>query len=110
MGQVWASSDGGAETLFTEGPGGTVAADWILDAHKYVFKLYEGTAHSNVLESVTITAENSVLIGSGVLADLQAWVMEHKLLAGGIAAGAVLVMSGALGGGGDYRRRRGGLF
>lgn len=53
-GEVWLSMDGQPEKLFTRSPSGCADAGWIQVGHSYSFNLYEGTAHSNQLASVTV--------------------------------------------------------
>jgi hypothetical protein len=53
-GEIWLSMDGQPEVLFAGGADGCQSADWIQVGHSYNFNLYEGTAHSNQLASVTV--------------------------------------------------------
>jgi hypothetical protein len=56
--QIWVSTDGEQpETLFAEGQGGTQAAGWIEPGHYYLFKLYEGTAHTDLLAWTSVTTQ-----------------------------------------------------
>jgi len=54
--QVYVSMDGGGETLFAQGASGSSNATWIQPEHIYIFSLYEGTAHSNLLAWTSITS------------------------------------------------------
>jgi hypothetical protein len=60
--QIWVSTDGEQpeqpEKLFAEGPGGTQAAAWIQPGHYYLFKLYEGIAHTNLLAWTGVTTQS----------------------------------------------------
>jgi len=57
--QIYVSQDGRPDQLFAGGtngaPDGRAAANWIQAGSAYVFKLYAGTDHSTLLESVTVT-------------------------------------------------------
>ncbi len=53
--EVWVSHNGAAETLFARDKSGSQGASWIQIGHTYDFCLYEGTAHSNQLDCVTVT-------------------------------------------------------
>jgi hypothetical protein len=55
IGQVYVSKDGGPEGLFAQGPYGSQSASWITSGSTYTFKLYAGTSHINILDSVTVT-------------------------------------------------------
>lgn len=55
--QVYVSSPGGSETLMAEGPSGTAPASWIVGGQTYVFRLYEGTGHSNLLGWTSVTTQ-----------------------------------------------------
>jgi hypothetical protein len=54
VGQVWVSMDGAAESLFGQGFQACQSAPWIQVNHNYAFRLYAGTAHSQLLDSVTV--------------------------------------------------------
>src|SRR5262249_38012026 len=54
-GQVWVSEDGGPEKLFSSGARGSQDADWICRNREYEFHLYNGTAHTQLLEPITFT-------------------------------------------------------
>lgn len=56
--QVFVSSPGGQETLMAEGPSGSVPASWIVPGQTYVFRLYEGTAHTNLLAWSSVTTQS----------------------------------------------------
>lgn len=64
-GQVWVSTDGGPETFLTEGQSGTVDVDWIEPEKIHVFKLYEGTAHSNLLAWMSVTSHKPPSVNFG---------------------------------------------
>ena len=54
--QVWVSMDGGPETLFaSHSTSGCSSAPWIQIGHSYDFRLYAGSAHSTLFDSVTVT-------------------------------------------------------
>jgi hypothetical protein len=54
--EVWVSMDGAPEALFASYyTGGCSSAPWIQIGHSYQFNLYAGSAHSNLLDSVTVT-------------------------------------------------------
>ncbi len=55
--EVWVSHNGAAETLFARDGSGNQNAPWIQIGHTYDFCLYEGTAHTNQLDCVTVTGE-----------------------------------------------------
>ncbi|MBV1857810.1 MAG: hypothetical protein KUG77_05305 [Nannocystaceae bacterium] len=55
--EVWVSHNGAAETLFARNKSGSQSAPWIQIGHTYNFCVYEGTAHSNQLDCVTVTGE-----------------------------------------------------
>lgn len=55
VGQVWVSEDGLPEALFAQGAGHSQLAPWIGSGSTYVFTLYQGTTHSTVLRTVTVT-------------------------------------------------------
>lgn len=54
-GQVYVSEDGGAETLFSAGPTGSVPAPWIRAGKTFDFRLYAGTEHTKGLAKVQVT-------------------------------------------------------
>ncbi|MBN8465647.1 hypothetical protein JYJ95_03940 [Corallococcus exiguus] len=56
-GEVWVAAAGLPETLFARAPSGCADAPWFHAGDNMVFRLYEGTAHTNVLASVNVTAE-----------------------------------------------------
>lgn len=56
-GQVYVSSDGGAETLFAGGAPGSAAAPWIEAGKTYEFRLYGGTEHTKMLAKTQVTAQ-----------------------------------------------------
>jgi len=53
-GEVWVSHNGAPETPFAAGANGSVAAPWIQQGHTYLFKLYEGSSHTNLLASTAV--------------------------------------------------------
>ncbi|WP_164001880.1 hypothetical protein [Pyxidicoccus caerfyrddinensis] len=53
-GEVWVSDNGQSELLFTRASSGCEFAWWIQVGHTYSFRLYEGTAHSNLLSTVIV--------------------------------------------------------
>jgi len=53
--EVYVSMDGGSETLFARAASGSQNATWISAGHYYIFRLYEGTAHSNLLAWTNVT-------------------------------------------------------
>lgn len=53
--QVYVSHPGGSETLMSESPSGSSAVSWIELGAPYIFNLYAGTAHGQLLASVTVT-------------------------------------------------------
>lgn len=55
--EVWVSDNGAGETLFARDRSGSQNAPWIQIGHTYDFCVYEGTAHSNQLDCVTVTGE-----------------------------------------------------
>jgi hypothetical protein len=55
--QIYVSTPGGTETLMAEGASGTAPASWIVSGKTYVFKLYEGTSHSNLLAWTSVTTQ-----------------------------------------------------
>jgi len=57
-GQVYVSTPGGAETLMAEGASGSASAAWIQPGRPYVFRLYEGTAHTTLLSWTSVTTQN----------------------------------------------------
>ncbi|WP_266157986.1 hypothetical protein [Dyella silvatica] len=57
--QVYVSNPGGQETLMAQGASGSVSAPWIVSGQTYVFRLYEGTAHSNILAWSSVTTQAS---------------------------------------------------
>lgn len=54
-GQVYVSVNGGVETVVGQGASGQITISWIQQGSTYVFRLYQGTAHQNVLAQVTVT-------------------------------------------------------
>lgn len=56
--QVFVSSPGGQETLMAQGSSGSASAPWIVPGQIYVFRLYEGTAHSNLLAWSSVTTQS----------------------------------------------------
>jgi hypothetical protein len=58
--QVWVSVNGGPEKLFAQSASGTGSAPWI-GPGTTVFNLWQGTAHSTLLDSVTVTASAPVV-------------------------------------------------
>lgn len=57
--QVYLAVEGKPETLFTEGPSGSVPAPWIGAGPVYEFRLYAGKDHKKVLSSVKVTRGGS---------------------------------------------------
>jgi len=55
--QVYVSNPGGQETLMVTGASGTVTAPWIQSGQAYVFRLYEGTSHTNLLAWTSVTSQ-----------------------------------------------------
>jgi hypothetical protein len=55
--QIYVLNPGGQESLVATGPSGTVSAPWIVAGKSYVFRLYEGTAHSNLLAWTSVTTQ-----------------------------------------------------
>ena len=55
LGQVWVSMNGAPDILFAEGISGSQVANWIQTGASYAFKLYAGTTHSQLVNSVTVT-------------------------------------------------------
>ena len=49
VGQVYVSINGEQEVLFAEGTSGSQSAPWLQQYKLYTFKLYQGTAHTEVL-------------------------------------------------------------
>jgi hypothetical protein len=55
IGQVYVAEGIGAEKLFADGqPRGSLDAPWIGAGATYVFRLYSGTEHKNLLASVKV--------------------------------------------------------
>jgi len=54
-GQVFVSTDGGAEASFGGAPSGSAAAPWIQTGKTYEFRLYAGTEHATVLTKTVVT-------------------------------------------------------
>src|SRR5918997_147020 len=54
-GQVYVSADGKQEELFAEGKEGPQEAPWIAQGKEYEFRLYAGTEHKKLLDSVKVT-------------------------------------------------------
>ncbi|MHB9038590.1 MAG: hypothetical protein ACYC64_18215 [Armatimonadota bacterium] len=54
--QVYVSQDGGSEVLFAQNSSGSASAPWIGSESIYVFSLYEGTAHTNLLAWTSVTS------------------------------------------------------
>lgn len=54
-GEVYLSTSGQPESLFSAGPLGTKSAGWIANKGKYTFLLYAGKDHKDVLSTVTVT-------------------------------------------------------
>ncbi len=72
-GEIWVSENGTAERLFAGGVGGTQAATWVAAGRTFVFTLYRGTAHSETLNTYTVTVAvaltanpTTVAVGSGL--------------------------------------------
>jgi hypothetical protein len=53
-GEVYVSENNEPETLFSSGSTGSQDAPWIKPDHTYVFRLYAGSAHSQVLATVSL--------------------------------------------------------
>ncbi|HUA79928.1 MAG TPA: hypothetical protein VL997_06115 [Dyella sp.] len=56
--QVYVSKPGVAEQLFGEGATGTAPVSWIESGAPYVFRLYAGTSHSQLLAWTSVTTQN----------------------------------------------------
>lgn len=56
--QVYVSQPGVAEKLMSEGPSGTTSVPWIQPGSPYVFRLYAGTSHSQLLAWTSVTTQN----------------------------------------------------
>ncbi|MHB9035523.1 MAG: hypothetical protein ACYC64_02570 [Armatimonadota bacterium] len=54
--QVYVSMDGGAQSLMAAGVSGSSTPNWIQPEKVYVFYLYEGTAHTNLLAWTSVTS------------------------------------------------------
>jgi len=54
--QVYVSMDGGEEALMSQGASGSSNPGWIQCEKVYVFLLYEGTAHTNLLAWTSVTS------------------------------------------------------
>jgi hypothetical protein len=52
--EMWVSKDGGAEKLMARAASGSGSAGWIQNGSTYVFRLYAGTAHSVLLDAITV--------------------------------------------------------
>lgn len=52
--EVWVSMNGGAEKLMARAASGSWSAGWIQHGKTYVFRLYAGTAHAVLLDSITV--------------------------------------------------------
>lgn len=52
--EVWVSINGGPEALFARKRSGTAVAPWIQRGRTYDFRLYEGTAHAVLLDTITV--------------------------------------------------------
>lgn len=60
--QVYVSHPGGSETLMSESPSGTASVSWIELGRPYIFNLYAGTSHNQLLASVTVNT-NAPAVG-----------------------------------------------
>jgi hypothetical protein len=61
--EIWMSVDGGPEQLFVRAVSGSQSAPWIQAGHDYRFKLYAGTSHSQLLDSVRVYGDLSYEVG-----------------------------------------------
>lgn len=84
VGQVYVSTNGGPDVMVSQGSQGLAFAPWIVEGHTYVFRLYQGTERSVVLDKTTVTglpsaaaalsaSPNPVPISSGVGPTTLAW-------------------------------------
>jgi hypothetical protein len=53
-GQIYVSIDGRPEQFFTEGPTNDAEVPWIESGSTYEFRLYAGTEHSALLDTITV--------------------------------------------------------
>lgn len=56
-GEVWLSLNGQVEKLFARAPSGCQSATWITAGNVFEFRLYEGTAHTTLLNTATVIGE-----------------------------------------------------
>jgi len=61
--EVWVSMDGGGEALFARSPAASASAPWIQSGHDYQFRLYAGTAHSQLLDTVRVYGDPAYKVG-----------------------------------------------
>lgn len=54
-GQVYVSTDGGADVLFSSGASGSEAVSWVFPGRRYVFRLYRGNDRSSLLAIARVT-------------------------------------------------------
>lgn len=61
--EIWVSVDGAAETLVARAPSGSVTIPWIQSGHDYQFRLYAGTARSQLLDTARVWGDPAYKVG-----------------------------------------------
>lgn len=54
---VYVATDGGAETLFAQGPSGSSPAPWVQVGPTYDFRLYSSTSRTELLSRLVVTGQ-----------------------------------------------------